>query len=164
VFYDAMSIKKINGEPHDQGGTAEPDILDLAKQKPLQISVDGKQAKFGDPQLAEAIEVLTDLPRPRTVPATIKIFEQESRVWLRKLKQLEDEKNPQMWGDGNGNRIVVVISQLYSRQAATPAQPLLSVALSTILNFQKELERWKNFTIIFSPTLGFTKFRPDSGA
>jgi hypothetical protein len=88
---------RLDGFPVITAPGAESDILDLAKRKPLQITVDDKPAKFGDPRLAEAIEALTDLPRPCTVPATIKIFEQESHVWLRKLKQREDEKNPQMW-------------------------------------------------------------------
>jgi hypothetical protein len=92
--------KTASSPPVNSRGTAtgaEPDILDLAKRKPLQISVDGKQTKFGDPRLAQGIEALADLPRPCTVPAAIKIFEQESSVWLRKLKQRENDKNPQMW-------------------------------------------------------------------
>jgi len=75
----------------------EPDIMDLAKRNPLQISVDGKPARFGDPQLAQAVDALVDLPHPWTVPGIIKLFEQESDLWIRKLKQRRDEHNPHLW-------------------------------------------------------------------
>jgi hypothetical protein len=79
---------------------AEPDILELARRDPLKvfvISQDGNKPQMGDLLLPRTVDALADLPHPWTVPGIIKLFEQESDSWLRKLKQRQDEHNPHMW-------------------------------------------------------------------
>lgn len=76
---------------------AERDILEIAKEHPLRISVNGVPANYGDPQLAAAVDALVDIPRPWTVPAIIDVFGKESSAWLRKLQAQIDKKSEVMW-------------------------------------------------------------------
>ena len=76
---------------------AERDILEIAKEQPLNVTVNGVPAKYGDPNLAAAVAALGDIPHPWTVPKIIEIFHAESTEWLRKLQVQIDKKSDQMW-------------------------------------------------------------------
>lgn len=76
---------------------AERDILEIAKERPMNVTVNGVPAKYGDPNLAAAVDALGDIPRPWTVPKIIKAFNEESAAWLRKLQAQIDKKSDQMW-------------------------------------------------------------------
>jgi hypothetical protein len=76
---------------------AERDILEIVKEHPLNATVNGVPAKYGDPYLAAAVDALGDIPRPWTVPKIIEIFRSESDEWLRKLQAKIDRKSDQMW-------------------------------------------------------------------
>jgi len=76
---------------------AERDILDIAKEHPLGITVNNVPAKYGDPDLAKAIDSLGDIPHPWTVPKTIELFQQEIVAWQRKLQHQRDIKSDYMW-------------------------------------------------------------------
>ena len=76
---------------------AERDILEIAKERPLNVTVNGVPAQYGDPNLAAAVGALVDIPHPWTVPKMIAVFDKESAVWLRKLQAQIDKKSDQMW-------------------------------------------------------------------
>jgi len=59
----------------------EPDILEFAERHPLGFSTSAGPAKYGDPELAKAVERLTDIPRPWTVPRILVLFEEIKQSW-----------------------------------------------------------------------------------
>ena len=75
----------------------EADILETAEGRPLGILVDGKPAKYGDPQLADAVDALSDISRPWTVPKIIGLFKRDTSEWLRKFEKAKAEKADRMW-------------------------------------------------------------------
>lgn len=72
----------------------ELDILEIAKKHPLNIYVNGAPAKYGDPNLAAAVEHLAELPHPWTVPKIIELYQQECSTWLRKMENPEKRDFP----------------------------------------------------------------------
>jgi len=72
----------------------DPDILEIAKKQPLNIFVNGAPAKYGDPDLAAAVEHLGTLPHPWTVPKIIELYQQECSTWLRKMQNPERRDFP----------------------------------------------------------------------
>ena len=57
----------------------EQDILKVAEKSPLDIRVEGQKiSKYGDPELVQAVQKLSDIPRPWTVPQMIGLFEKET--------------------------------------------------------------------------------------
>ena len=81
----------------DASAAAERDIMEIARERPLHITVNGDPAKYGDPNLAAAVDALEDIPQPWTVPAIIEVFDKESSAWLRKLQAQVDKGSDQMW-------------------------------------------------------------------
>jgi len=67
-----------------QAHSGERDILDMAKERPLGITVNGIPAKYGDPDLAAAVDGLAIIPHPWTVPKMIELFHKETSAWLHK--------------------------------------------------------------------------------
>jgi hypothetical protein len=76
----------------------ERDILDSLKGHELGILVQDPQShqfvsvKYGDPHLAKAEQILSDIPRPWTVPKMIDTFKKEREEWRRKIAALPPDK------------------------------------------------------------------------
>lgn len=82
---------------HANASDAERDIMEIAKERPLNVTVNGVPAKYGDPTLDAAVDALGDIPRPWTVPKIIEVFNAETAAWLRKFQAQIDKKSEQMW-------------------------------------------------------------------
>jgi hypothetical protein len=67
--------------------TQEQDILEIARANPLNVTVNGTLAKYGDPDLAAAVQGLDAIPHPWTVPKMIELFQKETNEFLDKTKQ-----------------------------------------------------------------------------
>jgi hypothetical protein len=76
----------------------EQDILTSLKGHELGFLVQDPQshhpvpAKYGDPHLAKAEQVLSDIPRPWTVPKMIAIFKKDRAEWWRKIAAIPRER------------------------------------------------------------------------
>jgi hypothetical protein len=75
----------------------EQDILDSLKGHELGITVQDPQShryvpvKYGDPRLARAVQDLSDIPRPWTVPKMINIFRKEREEWPRRIQAFSQQ-------------------------------------------------------------------------
>jgi hypothetical protein len=73
--------------PLRRAAEPERDILELSQERALDVSVGGIRARYGDPELATAVDALAGVPHPWTVPQMIKMFEEASGSWLRRVAQ-----------------------------------------------------------------------------
>jgi hypothetical protein len=72
---------------------AERDILEIAKERPPKVFVNGVP---GDPKLAAAVDALADIPHPWTVPTIIEVFDKGNlRVAAEKSGGSDVERNEQ---------------------------------------------------------------------
>ena len=133
--------------------TPEPegDILEMAKERPLGVRVDGQLARYGDPVLAAAVDHLSDVPHPWTVPQFIRLFNQTSSEWLRKLEATRAARRNEMWPEW---RTELQRRQDLARILAASRDPRAALALGRTLDDTARTASPPGRELTFGPPLG----------
>jgi hypothetical protein len=97
-------LQGCGSDSSDSARLRERDILEIAAERPLEVSVAGTPARFGDPELAMAVDRMSDVPRPWTVPRIAALFDSGSGAWLGKLTEVLGRGDSLMWSTADAER------------------------------------------------------------